>query len=62
VQVDRGAAERVILELELADGAQHLERGREDLRADAVAGQRDDLVCHPSPVDGLDCWSAGWRS
>ncbi len=51
MQVDRGAAERVLLELEVAERMQQLERRREDLRADPVAGKGDDVVCHVSPVD-----------
>ena len=47
VRVDRGAAEEVLLELEVrAQPPQQLERRREDLRADPVAGQRDDAVRH----------------
>ena len=43
VGVDRGAAERVLLEGEVVgDGGEHLERRGEDLRADPVAGEGDD--------------------
>jgi len=42
VGVDRRPAEDVLLDLELADGAQDLERRGHDLGADPVAGQRDD--------------------
>ena len=42
--VDRGAAERALLVGERADGVEDAHRRREDLGADAVAGQRDDVV------------------
>ena len=55
VGVDRGAAEGVLLELEVADGAQQLERRRHDLGADPVSGQRDDAVCHMAPLGRGEC-------
>ncbi len=46
VRIDAGAAERVLLELELPQLPQHFERWSHDLRADPVSGQRDDAMTH----------------
>ena len=43
VSVDRGAAEQVLLELEVGPTArEHLDRRGDDLRADPVAGEQND--------------------
>src|SRR5207247_1233484 len=44
VGVDRGAAEDVLLEGEIAQLAQDVDRRRQDLRADPVAGEGDDAA------------------
>ena len=44
MRVDRGAAEDVLLVVEVADGIQDLESRGHDLGADPVAGQGDDVV------------------
>jgi len=41
VGVDRGAADQVLVELELAEGFEQFARGGDDLRADPVAGKHD---------------------
>src|SRR5947209_5144287 len=48
VGVDRSPPKGVLLELELAgrDGVQDLDRGRKDLRSDAVAGEQDHSQGH----------------
>src|SRR5207302_3545162 len=46
MRVDARAAEEVLFELELTDGAQDLERRRHDLRPDPVPGQRHDARWH----------------
>ena len=42
VGVDRGAADEVLVEVELADRVEHAPRRGDDLGADPVAGQEDD--------------------
>ena len=42
VGVDRGAAEQLLVVLELAEGVEHPDRGPHDLGADAVSGEGDD--------------------
>ena len=75
VGVDRGAADQVLVELEVADGVEHPDRGRDDLGADAVSGQGDYALGHgrepirwtgrPRPGPSADCGGAsrrrGWR-
>ena len=42
LRVDGASADRVLLEVELADCVEHLHRGRGDLGADAVSREKDD--------------------
>ena len=56
VGVDRGAAEQVLLELELdADRVEDLDRRRRDLGADPVAGQGDDRRASQRRLDPMAC-------
>ena len=66
--VTRRGVERVLLEVEVADGAQQLERRGHDLRPDPVAGERDDAVRHVRanatrpPLAPPDCLTPGART
>src|SRR5690606_13629688 len=46
VLVDRGAADQALVVGELPDGVKDAPSGADDLRADAVAGQKDDVRAH----------------
>jgi len=48
VGVDRGAADRPLVELELTHGVQHFTRCRHDFRPDAVAGKYRYALAHRS--------------
>ena len=49
--VDRGAADEVLRELELANRLEELAGGRDDLGADSVAGEQDDARAHAFLAD-----------